>query len=107
MNEALLKMEVAKQKEKLALLVSDIKLEEMDNHIAAEILIRLLEKRPVSSEEIIFLKEQSIDLAKVLTLLGLQVIPGSSIVIIMLEKIAEKHGFTLLPKSDRTRTDIS
>ena len=50
----------------------DAKLERHDNYIAAEILLKLLEKKPVSNPQIEFLKNQSIDFTKVLAIIGLQ-----------------------------------
>jgi hypothetical protein len=72
-----------------------------ETYLAAEILRSLLENKEVSKDQIKFLKEQSIDLAKALTLIGLQAVPGSSLAIIVLEKIAEKHGFTLFPQAQK------
>ena len=72
--------------------------ETQDTFIAAEILLRFLEEKPVSEKQIIFLKAQSIDFVKVLALLGLQAVPGSSVAIIALEKIGEKHGFSIIPR---------
>lgn len=72
--------------------------EARDTFIAAEILLSLLEDKPVSEKQILFLKTQSIDFVKVLTLLGLQAVPGSSVAIIALEKIGEMHGFRIIPK---------
>lgn len=69
-----------------------------DTYLASEILLSLTKGNEVSEEQVIFLKEQSLNLGKALALIGLQAVPGSSIAIIMLEKIAEKHGFTLFPR---------
>jgi hypothetical protein len=106
MDEEKIKIDVSKLREKIGVLELDVKLEGHDDQIAAEILVRLLEKRPVSDEQINFLKEQSIDFAKVLALIGLQAIPGSSIAIIFLEKAAEKYGFSFLPKPNRKIPDM-
>ena len=65
---------------------------------ASKILLRLIEGKDVTPEQIAFLKSQSVDLGKAIALIGLQAIPGSSVGIIALEKIGEKHGFTLFPK---------
>lgn len=45
-----------------------------------------------------FLKGQSIDLAKAMAIVGVQAIPGSSVAVIALEKLAQKRGFTLFSK---------
>ncbi|MEO8760689.1 MAG: hypothetical protein ABI448_07360 [Bacteroidia bacterium] len=72
-----------------------------ETYLASEILLKLSTGDDVSEEQITFLKEQSIDVAKALTLIGLQAIPGSSVAIIILEKLGEKHGFTLFPKAHK------
>ena len=73
--------------------------EAKDTYLASGILISLLRGQEVSEEQITFLKDQSVNVGKVLVLIGLQAVPGSGVAIILLEKIAEKHGFTLFPKS--------
>lgn len=70
-----------------------------ETYLASEILLKLIEDKKVSEQQIKFLKEQSIDIAKALTLIGLQAAPGSSLAIIALERASEKHGFTLFPKA--------
>ena len=101
MEDDILKIEVIKLRKTLDNLKLDAKLERHDNHVAAEILLKFLEKKPVSNQQIEFLKNQSIDFTKVLAILGLQVIPGSSIAIVFLQKVAEKHGFSLFPDPNR------
>jgi hypothetical protein len=86
-------------KDKTKLLLSSGKREVKETYEAAQILLLLIEDKKVSPEQISFLKSQSIDIVKVLTIIGLQAVPGSSIAIIALEKAAEKYGFTLFPKS--------
>ncbi len=70
-----------------------------ETYLASEILLKLSSGDKVTEAQIRFLKEQSIYVAKALALIGLQAVPGSSLAIIALEKIAEKHGFTLFPKA--------
>ena len=65
---------------------------------ASKILMRIMEGKEVSHEEIKFLKSQSADLGKALAIIGLQAVPGSSIAIIAIEKVVQRHGFTLFPK---------
>lgn len=79
-------------------LEADAKYEETDNHIAAKILVKLLENKAVQPDEIQFLKAQSLDMTTILALIGFQAIPGSSVALIVLEKMAEKHGFSIFPK---------
>jgi len=77
------------------------KREMRETYLASEILLKISVGQDVSDEQIKFLKEQSIDFAKALTLIGLQAIPGSSVAIIILEKIGQKHGFTLFPQAQQ------
>lgn len=98
----IIKDEINKLRHRLNTLKTDTKLELDDTHVAAEILVHLLEEKVVNKEQIHFLKEQSIDFTKVLALIGLQVIPGSSILLIILEKIAKSHGFSILPNPNKT-----
>ena len=77
------------------------KREMRETYLASEILLKISVGHDVSDEQIKFLKEQSIDFAKALTLIGLQAIPGSSVAIIALEKIGKKHGFTLFPQAQQ------
>ena len=66
---------------------------------AARILSKLVRNKKPTPQEIQFLKLQSVDIAKALALIGLQAVPGSSIGIVALEKLGQKYGFTLFPKS--------
>lgn len=88
--------------EKFKSLEKDAQLEVKDNYVAAEILLKILERKQVSEEQIKFLKEQSIDFTKVLAIIGLQAVPGSSIVLILLEKEAKKYGIDILPNPRST-----
>ncbi len=72
-----------------------------DDYAAAQILVLFLEDKPVSETDIVFLKKQSIDFAKVLALIGLQAIPGSSVALVVLQKAAEKHGFSIFPDPEK------
>lgn len=65
---------------------------------ACEIFIKLITGKYPTTEEVKFLKEQSIDIIKILSILGLQAVPGSSVAIIALEKAGKKYGFTVFPK---------
>lgn len=73
--------------------------ETVETIAAAKILLKILSKSEVSDKEVKFLKDQSIDLAKALTLIGLQAVPGSSVGIVALESFAKSKGFTIFPKA--------
>ncbi len=90
--------ELSKTSKDFKHLKTDAITEGQDTQVAAKILLLLLENKPVTPKEISFLKSESIDFTKVLALIGLQAIPGSSIAIVVLQKIAVKHGFSLFPK---------
>lgn len=76
--------------------------ESKETVVAAKILSRLMrDEKSVSEEEIKFLKGQSVDLGKAVGLLGLQLVPGSSLGIVALEKIGKKKGFTVFPKEHK------
>lgn len=72
-----------------------------DTYLASEILLSLTKGHEVSAEQITFLKGQSVNLGKALVLIGLQAVPGSSVAIVLLEKVAEKHGFSLFPQEQK------
>lgn len=79
--------------------------ESKETVVAARILRRLLkDENSVSEEEIKFLKSQGADLGKAVGLLGLQLVPGSSVGIIALEKLGKKKGFTVFPKENKLPT---
>ena len=75
------------------------KREAHETQLASKILLHLIEGHKETPEQIKFLKEQSIDFGKVLIIIGLQAVPCSSVAIIALEKIGQKHGFTIFPKA--------
>lgn len=102
LDDGIIKREAGKLIKKLKNLGSAATSEAQETYVAAEILVKLLEDKPVTEEQIKFLKEQSFDIAKVLALIGLQAVPGSSLAIIVLERIAIKHGFSLFPKIRKT-----
>ena len=74
-----------------------IKRESIETKDASIILMKVIKGKEVSDEEVTFLKKQSIDVGKVLALIGLQAIPGSNVAIIALEKFGQKHGFSVFP----------
>lgn len=76
--------------------------ETLETYAAAKILLKLLhDSDNVTEEEVEFMKDQSVDLVKALTIIGLQAVPGSSAGIIALEALAKKKGFTLLPQKQK------
>ena len=78
------------------------KRESKETVVAAKILAKLLkDEDSVTQEEIKFLKSQSVDIGKAVGLLGLQLVPGSSLGIIAIEKIGKKKGFTVFPKENK------
>lgn len=78
------------------------KRESKETVVAAKILSKLIkDEKSVTEEEIRFLKNQSVDLGKAISLIGLQLVPGSSIGIIVLERIGKKNGFTIFPKEHK------
>lgn len=106
MKSERLKQKFEEEMNRIKHLGEESKRELQDNYAAAKILLKFLEEKPVSADEIQFLKAQSVDFTKVLVLIGLQAVPGSSIAIITLEKIGKQHGFTLFPNPDRTIPDL-
>lgn len=76
---------------------SFFKSELKQTYAAGKILLHIIEGRETTPEQIQFLKDQSIDCGKVLTIIGLQAIPGSSVGLIALEAVGRKHGFTIFP----------
>ncbi len=96
-----------RQSKKLRIIIIKVKLtfkrESKETAVAAKILIRLMkDESKVSDNEIKFLKEQGADIGKIVALIGLQLVPGSSIGIITLEKIGKKRGFTVFPKEHKS-----
>jgi hypothetical protein len=67
---------------------------------AEEILIRYAEGKGVTIEEKKLLKTESIDIAKVIFIgIPLAVIPGFSVVMILLVKLGNKYKFNVLPSA--------
>lgn len=73
--------------------------EARETEVASKILMKIIKGKEVTPNEIKFLKDQSVDLGKALALIGLQAVPGSNLAIIAIEKVGQKHGFTLFPKA--------
>ena len=102
MDFSTIRSQIAKDKNKLEHEINGLKTytrsESYDTLVAGEILLLLLEGKDVSEEQLTFLKKQTIDFTKVLAIIGLQAVPGSSIAIIALEKIGRKYGIDIIPK---------
>ena len=69
--------------------------------LAAKILLNIIKNKDASPEEVKFLKSQAADLAKVVTLLGLQPVPGNNIIIKLLDTVFKKFNipFSFYPSS--------
>lgn len=91
---------VSKKKEELIKswksFVFNAKKEGRETVEATKILSRLLSKKEVSKEEIKFLKEQSLDLVKIVSLMAMGAV--SMAIPIALEKILKKYGISIMPK---------
>lgn len=85
--------------DKIKSIGNDISREAHETAKAAQIFLKLMDKKSPTPEEIEFLKGQSVDVVKILTLLGLQAVPGSSIAIVALETALKKYGISVLPKN--------
>lgn len=73
--------------------------EERDETIlAADIFARMVSGRGVTKSEVGFMKSQSLDLAKILGVLGISVLPMSSLVLVGLQKALQKYGLSIFPK---------
>ncbi len=75
-----------------------LKREARETKVAAKILLKLVTGKGVSFEEKRYLKGQTADVGKVLFILIMKVIPGAFLVLIALEKVVRKYGFSFLPK---------
>lgn len=84
----------------MRLFLNNIGTEAKETHQASKILVKFLREGKVEKEEEIELKQQVYDLLK---LVGIGVpfflIPGSSLLIPFLLKIADKRGVKLLPSA--------
>jgi hypothetical protein len=76
-----------------------LKREAHETEVASKILMKIVRGKKVTPDEIDFLKDQSVDVGKALALIGIQVVPGSTLAIIAMEKIGRKYGFTIFPKA--------
>lgn len=77
--------------------VSGARREGKETTEAAKILAKIINKKEVTEEEKKFLKEQSKDLARIVALMGLGAV--SMALPIALEKVLNKWGISIMPKS--------
>jgi len=70
----------------------------VENIIAARIILNTLKEQKITPEEAKYLKEKSIDFAKVLNILGFQFLPGGNILLQIVNKILKKYGINILPQ---------
>jgi hypothetical protein len=80
--------------------LSAAKREGKETAIAAEILKRMVTRKKVSKSEKKFLKNQSMDLLKIVGVVGLGVV--SSVIPIALEKILNKKDMSIMPSKQET-----
>ena len=70
---------------------------------ATKIIGKLLSKKEVTKDEIKFVKEQSLDLAKIVSLMAMGAV--SMAIPIALEKILKKYGISIMPKEHTRKED--
>lgn len=83
---------------KLEKLWSGTKGEYDQTRAAAKVLSNVMRGGTPTKEELVFLKRQSVDLLKILGLIGTSVIPASSIILVAIERALKPYGISLLPK---------
>lgn len=66
--------------------------------VAGEILYSMIRRKEATKEEVDFLKRQSIDVLKTMGVLGISIVPMSTIILVGIEKTLKPHGMTLFPK---------
>jgi len=62
-------------------------------------LVWIAKKRELTHEECLKIKNQSLDVFRVMFLSGLFIVPGSGLLILFLVKFAKRFGFRVLPSS--------
>jgi len=80
---------------------NSVKIEGEETKLAYQILVKLIRGEGVSDNEKLFLKKQSVDLAKVLPLIAIQGIPSPVPITPLLILLGKKIGFDILPKDHR------
>jgi len=64
---------------------------------AGRVLMHIIRGGRPTNEELKFLKEQSVDLLKILGLIGANAIPMSSVILVAIERAMKPYGMSLLP----------
>ncbi len=65
--------------------------------VAGEILFNIARGREATSEEVDFLKRQSVDVLKVMGTLGISWVPASSVLLIGVDRALRSHGMSIFP----------
>lgn len=81
--------------------------ETKETYKASLILFRMLQGKEINKKDIKFLRGQTVDIGKALTIIGLQAIPFSSAAIIAIEVVANKNGFSIFPTSQSDESETS
>lgn len=84
------------------------KREGYETALASKIILNLIKNREATPEEIDFLKSQSVDMAKIIGLLGIASIPGGNTTVAIIEKLLRKYDvpFSLLPTSHKKPENV-
>lgn len=77
------------------------KREKKETIVAAQILKKFILKKQVTDEEKKFLKEQSIDIARILPLVAVQAVPAPIPITPFLIALGSKIGINLVPKEQK------
>jgi hypothetical protein len=80
-----------------------VRRESKETREAAEILQKMVMGKPVTPGEKAFLKDQSIDILKVIPLIAIQGIPVPIPITPILIALGRKYGFNILPDSHKKR----
>lgn len=70
--------------------------------VAGRILLDMIKGDKPTQEEVRFVRSQSMDLLRILGIAGTTVVPGSSVMLIALEKMLKPYGISILPSKHET-----
>ena len=84
--------------------VDGAKREGKETKEAVKILSRLLKGGKITDKEKVFLRNQSKDLARIVTIMGLGAV--SMAIPIALEKILNKYGISIMPKDNNINNSV-